>query len=132
MHLPFGSSKILTLLVLASVLSACITLPGHRQIVEEDNFYLLINTQSEQAKRDIRFNTEKGELVELPPHSSIELAITDENGMHEMVIKNLNSTIEYQYKRNGRTAPFDDATKQWFVSQIPMIIEKTGLSSTKI
>lgn len=129
MNLRYGTLKILTLLVMTCFLSACITLPGHRQIVDEGDLYILIETQSGQEKSEIRFNPEQGEIVELPLRSRITLLINDNRGKHEMVIKNVDSATHYEYKRNGRKAPFDDAARRWFEAQIPMIVEKTGLRS---
>lgn len=50
--------RLVILACLNLVLSACITLLGHRHGVDEENFYLHITAPSRVIKEKIRFNAE--------------------------------------------------------------------------
>ena len=60
--LRLDNSRIVVLVLLSFSLLGCITLPGHRQIIDERDFYLRIETPNKAAKNLIRFNAEKPAL----------------------------------------------------------------------
>ncbi|WP_083923102.1 hypothetical protein [Arsukibacterium perlucidum] len=112
---------------LSFVLSACVTLPGHRQTIDEENFYLHITAPSKVIKEEIRFNAEETELLFLPENAQIELVVADDIGKHQLTIKEHQGSIVYHYRLNGQQLTFGVKEKEWFASQIPLIIDKAGL-----
>jgi hypothetical protein len=123
----FGKLRLLILVCWSLVLSACITLPGHRQTVDEKNFYLHITAPKLAIKNEIRFNAEKTELLFLPEHAQIELVVADNIGQHQLMIKKHQESVVYHYRLNGRQMTFGSKEQGWFASQIPLIIDKAGL-----
>ena len=124
---PLLNSKTLIVMLLSSSLCACITMPGHRQIIKENNFTLLITAPNEEAKKQILFDQTQTNLVRLPKNLSLKFNSQDENGEHEVVIKSVSGVLIYDYRINGRSAPFDNEAKAWFTKNIPRIISKSGL-----
>lgn len=125
----FDTLRIVVLVLLNFSLAACITLPGHRQIIDEGDFYLRIETPNKAAKNLIRFNAEKTGIAYLPARSEIELVVVDVQGKHEMKVKRSKDAIVYQYKLNGRRTPFGAEQQEWFASLVPEIISRTGLQA---
>ncbi len=119
--------RIFVLAGLCFSLSACMTSPGHRQVIEEDNFTLYINAASKNIKNKIRFNTKKTALVFLPEKAIVKLNVVDQFGKHQLEITNPNGTISYNYKLNGNKVIFGAKEKKWFASQVPKIINKANL-----
>ena len=124
-----SGSRLLVLILIFGLLSACLTLPGHRQTIKEDNFELSITAPSEQVKREIRFNKQQTKLLELPMEVSIELYLLDKYGKHELSITNVSGFINYDYHLNGRKVPFDRRARTWFTDQIPRIIKASSLNT---
>ncbi len=116
--------RLVILACLSLALSACITWPGHRHGVDEENFYLHITAPSRVIKEKIRFNAEETELLFLPEKTQIELVVADNIGKHQLTIKERQGSIVYHYKLNGRKTTFGAKEKEWFASQVPLIIEK--------
>ncbi len=128
-NLPNSCANLLMIIAISSLLCACITMPGYRQVINEDNFNLLIIAPNEQTKQEIQFDTMQSELVHLPMNSSINFASTDEHGEHELLIKNVSGEIIYEYRINGHKATFDTKARSWFTEHIPQIIKKSGLET---
>jgi hypothetical protein len=122
-------SQFRPLLFIASILllSACITLPGHRQTIDEDGFYLQITAPSKSFKDSIRFNSAETDIAYLPLSTKIKLVVMNEQGKHEVNVINSNGAIGYLYTLNGRAENFGVAEQKWFSSQIPKIIDRAGL-----
>lgn len=125
--LAINKFRALLVLLLTLAFSACVTLPGHRQIIDEDGFYLYVKAPNKATKDEIRFNAEKTELLYLPSATYIELVVDDAKGKHQLNINNLNGEILYKYSVNGRQANFGAKEQSWFASLIPEIISKTRL-----
>lgn len=123
----FIKFRLLILIGLSVALSACVTLPGHRHIVDEENFFLHISAANLQIKNQIRFNSDKTDVLYLPDTARIKLVVTDNLGKHQLTIKKYQGSVVYDYRLNGRETTFSANEKLWFASQIPMIIDKTGL-----
>lgn len=123
----FHPFRLLILAGVSVVLSACITLPGHRQTVDEENFFMHINAPNLATKKEIRFNAEKTELLSLPEGVQIELVVADHGGEHQLLIQNQQASVVYHYRFNGRKMVFGDNQQQWFARQIPFIMAKAGL-----
>jgi len=123
----FFKSRMLILASLSLALAACITLPGHRQTIDEDNFFLHIRAPSKDIKNEIRFNSEKTDFLYLPERVRIELVVADNLGKHQLKIKKDEESIVYNYRLNGRKTTFGAKEKEWFASQVPIIIDKTNL-----
>ena len=83
----FLKFRVVILACLSLVLSACITWPGHRHTVDEENFYLHITAPSRVIKEEIRFNAEETELLFLPENAQIDLVVADDIGKHQLTIK---------------------------------------------
>lgn len=124
------SSRLIILAGLSLVLAACITLPGHRQIIDEEGFYLKISAPSKAVKRDIRFNQEKTDLIHLPDNTRIELKVSGTLGSRQLFIRRSDASIVYRYRLNGRQGEFGAAERKWFASQVPKIISKAGLQDS--
>lgn len=124
---PMLKFRMLILASLSLTLSACITLPGHRQTIDEDNFFLHITAPNKNIKNQIRFNSEKTDLLYIPERVRIELVVADSLGKHQLKIKNHDESIVYNYRLNGRKTPFGTKEKKWLASQVPIIIDKTNL-----
>jgi len=120
----FIKFRLLMIAGLIFVLSACINLPGHRQTIDEENFYLHITAPSKVIKEEIRFNAEETELLFLPKNAQIDLVVADNVGKHQLTIKEHQGSIVYHYRLNGRKTTFGAKEKEWFASQVPLIIEK--------
>ena len=112
---------------LSLVLSACISIQGHLQIKKEDDFFLSIKAPSKQIKNQIRFNAEKTALAYLPEQTRIKLVVKDSDGKHRLIAERFDESIVYTYKLNGRKRAFEPEGQQWFASQVPQLIDKTGL-----
>tara|TARA_R110002126_G_scaffold163110_1_gene311017 strand:- start:805 stop:1200 length:396 start_codon:yes stop_codon:yes gene_type:complete len=125
----FLKFRLVILACLTLALSACITWPGHRHTVDEENFYLHITAPSRAIKDEIRFNEEKTELLFLPESAQIELVVADTIGKHQLTIKEHQGSVVYHYRLNGRKMTFGAKEKEWFASQIPLIIEKSKYGS---
>lgn len=121
----FIKFRLLVIAGLIFVLSACVNLPGHRQTIDEENFYLHITAPSRVVKDEIRFNAEKTELSFLPEHAQIELVVADNIGKHQLTIKKQQGAVIYRYRLNGFKTTFGAKEKEWFASQVPLIIEKS-------
>ena len=120
----FLKFRLVILACLSLALSACITWPGHRQTIDEENFYLHITAPSRVIKEEIRFNAEETELLFLPENAQIELIVSDNIGKHQLTIKERQGSIVYHYRLNGRKTTFGAKEKEWLASQVPLIIEK--------
>jgi hypothetical protein len=120
----FLKFRVVILVCLSLVLSGCITWPGHRHTVDEENFYLHITAPSRVIKEEILFNAEETELLFLPESAQIELVVADDIGKHQLTIKEHQGSIVYYYRLNGRKLTFGAKEKDWFASQVPLIIEK--------
>jgi hypothetical protein len=123
----FLKFRLLILACFSFVLSGCVTLPGHRQTVDEENFFLHISAPNLAIKNEIRFNAEKTEFLFLPESAQIELVVADNIGKHQLTMKKYQESVVYDYRLNGRRTTFGTKEKQWFASQIPLIIDKAGL-----
>jgi len=110
-------------------LSACITLSGHRQIIDEDEFFLKITAPNKLIKHQIRFNPERTDLVHLPEGARIELVTSDTSGRRQLIIKRSGTSVIYNYRLNGRKTEFGTEEREWFASQLPKIISKTSLKN---
>ena len=108
---------IFALLCLSLCLSACITLPGHRVIVDEENYYLHVETPSKQVKNKILFNDEETALLHLPEQVQIKLIALQGSEEHKIKIRNKNGEIVYQYMIDGKRVDYEPYGKQWFASQ---------------
>ncbi|MBM7073795.1 hypothetical protein JQC92_17430 [Shewanella sp. 202IG2-18] len=117
----FTKFQTVILMILSLSLSACITLPGHRQTINEGNFHLQITSPDKATKHLIRFNSTKNEIIYLPEDTRIELIVIDAIGKHNLKIKKSINTIVYDYKLNGLKVVFDTEKIQWFESQVPRI-----------
>jgi hypothetical protein len=120
----FINFRLLMITGLTFIISACVNLPGHRQTIDEDNFYLHITAPSKVIKEGIRFNAEETELLFLPENAQIELVVADDIGKHQLTIKEHQGSIVYHYRLNGRKTTFGAKEKEWFASQVPLIIAK--------
>jgi len=121
----FINFRLLMIAGLSFILSACVNLPGHRQTIDEENFYLHITAPSRVIKEEIRFNAEETELLFLPENAQIELVVADNIGKHQLTIKERQGSIVYHYRLNGHKTTFGAKEKEWFASQVPLIIEKS-------
>lgn len=125
--LALNKFRIAIFVLLSLSLSACITLPGHRQTIDEGHFYLHITAPNKETKSLIRFNAEKTEIVYLPSKAEMEIKVVDDLGRHDLRIKCTRNTIVYNYKLDGRKIPFGAEQQEWFASLVPKIISKSGL-----
>jgi len=125
--LDLDKARVVILALLCLLLSACITLPGHRQTVDEGDFYVHITAPDRVTKGLIRFNAEQTDIARLPAKAEIELVVVDVQGKHELDISGPTEAIDYDYTLNGRRMEFGTAQQEWFASQVPRIITKTGL-----
>ena len=121
----FLKFRLVILACFSLAISACITWPGHRHTVDEENFYLHITAPSRVIKDEIRFNAEETELLFLPENAQIELVVADDIGKHQLTIKEHQGSIVYYYRLDGRKTTFGAKEKEWFASQVPLIIEKS-------
>ncbi|HAW93210.1 MAG: hypothetical protein CML22_05860 [Rheinheimera sp.] len=101
-------------------------MPGHRQTIDEENFFLRISAPNLAIKNEIRFNAEKTELLFLPENAQIELVVADKTGKHQLMMKKHQESVVYIYRLNGRKTMFGVKEKEWLASQIPIIIDKAG------
>jgi len=125
--MKFYNYRILVLLIVSFVLSACITMPGHRHVTEEEGFYLRVETPSLEIRKQIRFNAELNGLKYLPETAWIKLIVTDSKGKHDLMIKNSDGLIIYDYTLNGQKTSFDESGREWFDSVIPKVAKILGL-----
>jgi len=123
----FLKVRLVILACLSLALSACVTLPGHRQTIDEENFCLNITAPSLAIKNEIRFNAEKTELLFMPKGAQLEFVVSDSLEKHQLSVLNHQETVVYDYRLNGRKLTFGAREKDWFASQIPLIINKAGL-----
>lgn len=121
--------RIVVPVLLGLALSACITLPGHRQTIDEGDFYLHVAAPNRSTKGLIRFNAEQTDIAYLPAGTEIELVVVDDQGKHELDITSPTDAVVYDYRLNGRRIQFGKEQQEWFASQVPRIITKTGLKS---
>lgn len=126
--LAISKFRALIVVLLTLAFSACVTLPGHRQIIDEDGFYVYVKAPNKATKGEIHFNVEKTELLYLPAATYIELVVDDAKGQHHLNISSLNGEILYEYAVNGRQVSFGAEEQSWFASLIPEIISKTDLN----
>jgi starvation-inducible outer membrane lipoprotein len=125
--LAFKTFRIAILVILSLSLLACITLPGHRQTIDEEDFYIHITAPDRATKELTRFNAEQTGIAYLPEKTEIELVVVDIRGRHQLDIRSSPDTIIYDYRLNGRKVEFGNEQQEWFASQVPRIISKTGL-----
>lgn len=125
--LSFKSTRLVILVVLSLCVSACITLPGHRQTIDEEDFFIHITAPNSATKSLTRFNAEQTDINYLPRKTEIELVVMDSQGKHELNISSSNGAIIYDYALNGRHLEFGKKQREWFASQVPRIISETGL-----
>ncbi|KKO46707.1 hypothetical protein WG68_05350 [Arsukibacterium ikkense] len=123
----FIKFRLLFIAGVSFVISACVTLPGHRQTIDEENFFLNITAPTLAIKNEIRFNSEKTELLFLPKGAQLEFVVSDNLGKHQLSVQKHQETIVYNYRLNGQKMTFGVNEKEWFASQIPIIIDKIGL-----
>ncbi|PTB88927.1 hypothetical protein C9928_05215 [Pseudidiomarina aestuarii] len=102
-------------------------MPGHRQTINEDNFFLNITAPNLDVKNEIRFNAEKTELLFLPKGVQLELVVSDDSGKHQLSARKHHQAVIYNYRLNGQITPFGPKEKEWFASQIPLIVEKANI-----
>ncbi|MDP5148858.1 hypothetical protein [Rheinheimera baltica] len=121
----FLKFRLVILAFLSLGLSACITWPGYRHTIDQENFYLHITASSRAINKEIRFNAEETELLFLPESAQIELVVTDNIGKRQLTIKEHQGSIVYHYRLNGRKTTFGAKEREWFASQVPLIIEKS-------
>lgn len=119
--------RLVILFVLSLCLLACITPPGSRQTVDEEDFYIHITAPNSATKSLTRFNAEQTDIAYLPAKTEIELVVTDGQGKHELNLSSANGVIIYDYALNGRHLEFGKEQREWFASQVPRIISETGL-----
>lgn len=123
--------RVIAALFMSLLLSACVTFPGHRQVVDEGDFYLLITAPNKEMKESIRFSADQTELEYMPNKTAILLKVTDENGLHNLAIKSLDDgTLLYKYQLNGKATDFTAEQRAWLASYIHFIIEKTQPSTS--
>ncbi len=108
------------------LLSACVTLPGHRFIIDETDYFLHIEAPSKQQRSLIRFNQEQTALTHLPENVWIVFRVTDSQGKHRLRIVNKANVITYQYTINGKQVTFGESQNLWFAQYIPRIIDESG------
>lgn len=119
--------NIMIALTISLSLMACVTVAGHRQIIKEKGLYLEVTAPTKEIKQKIRFNAEQTQLEYLPEGVFIRLSLTDSAGAHHVTIKGANGKPEYEYKVDGRQATFGPKAQDWFASQLPNIISKSGI-----
>jgi len=125
--LEFKIVRLVLLVLLSLSLSACITLPGHRQTIDEGDFYLHITAPDRATKELTRFNAEQTGIAHLPDKTKMELVVVDLQGRHELNITGSTDAIIYDYALNGRHSEFGAEQQEWFASQVPKIVSRTGL-----
>lgn len=104
-----------------AVLFACV-MPGHRQQLVEENIQLRIESPTLQQKQKIRFNEALTTIESLPADTYIELDVK-ENKHYELIIRNINNKIDYDYNVEGKDTVFDGQAQKWFAKYVPMIAE---------
>ena len=109
------------------LLSACITLPGHREVIKQDNYLFTIKAPSKQVKKEIQFNPEQTGIIFLPKNTSIELRVIENSDTHRLNIKNAEASIDFKYSLNGRTKDFGQDQQKWFAELLPQIISQSSL-----
>jgi hypothetical protein len=102
-------------------------LPGHRVIVDEENFYLRVETPGKEIRKNILFNDEKTALLHIPERVRFELKAIEKGDKHHIEIRNVSSEIIYDYSVNGDRVEFEPIGRQWFASQIPRVMSEMGL-----
>jgi hypothetical protein len=123
----FIKLRLLMIVGFSFVVAACVTLPGHRQTIDEENFFLKITAPSLVIKSEIRFNAEKTQLLFLPKGTQLEFVVSDNLGKHQLSVQRHQEAVVYNYRLNGRKMTFGAKENEWFASQIPFIIDKAGL-----
>lgn len=103
------------------LLVACV-MPGHRQQLVEENIQLRIESPTLQQKQKIRFNEALTTIESLPADTYIELDVK-ENKHYELIIRNINNKIDYDYNVEGKDTVFDGQAQKWFAKYVPMIAE---------
>jgi len=124
--IPF---RMMILALLGLSLSGCITLPGHRQTIDDEGFYLHLTAPYRATRGLIRFNADQTGLFHMPAGTRIELVVSDLQGEHDLEITGSPDAITYDYRLNGRRIEFGTEQQAWFASQVPGIIRRTGLIS---
>lgn len=117
--------RVLLVLVWASQLGACVTLPGYRQVIEEDDFSLQITAPDKATWRQIRTNPTQTAITALPEHTQIRI----EAGDRTLTIQGSGDAPTYDYEIDGKPAAFDAEAQQWLGAQLPRIVEKAGLET---
>lgn len=97
-------------------------MPGHRQQLVEENIQLRIESPTLQQKQKIRFNEALTTIESLPADTYIELDVK-ENKHYELIIRNINNKIDYDYNVEGKDTVFDGQAQKWFAKYVPMIAE---------
>lgn len=118
--------RIFIVIVSIFTVTACLTAPGHRQIISEGDFYLHIAAPSKAIKESIRFTPELNKIEYLPVNTKIKLSVQEQQNNHELTITNKNGSVVYYYRLNGKAIDFGEKEQRWFSSHIPKIVEKTA------
>lgn len=114
------------LLFFVMLMSACVTLPGHRFIIDEPDYFLHIESPSKQQRSLIRYNEQQTAVTHIPDHVWIEFRVKDDKGNHHLRIESEAEGIVYHYRLNGKNVAFKDEQMHWFATYIPDIIRRSG------
>lgn len=107
-------------------LSGCITLPGHRIIVDDENFYLHVETPSKEIRRNIQFNESETALLKVPERVHIKLIVIENGDKHRIDIEGKHDGVVYLYRINGKEVQFYPNGEKYFASQVPRIMSEMG------
>lgn len=99
----------------------------HREVIKQDNYFVMIKAPNKQAKQQIQFNPEQTEIIFLPKNTSIELRVIENSDTHRLNIKNAEASIDFNYSLNGRTKDFGQDQQKWFAELLPQIISQSSL-----
>ena len=69
----FSRFRLLIFIVSILLLSACVTLPGHSQTIDEEGFYLQITAPSKTVKDLLRFNSAETDIAYLSLNTKIKI-----------------------------------------------------------
>lgn len=120
----------LLLLVPSLLLSACVAGVGHRQIIQEDGFYLEVNAPDKETKAQIQFTSKLTALDYMPEETSMYLAVEDADGFHQLTIFSDNGNPNYEYKINGNISEFGANERKWFSAYSPSIANTLGVDTS--
>lgn len=118
--------RVLAIIYMAFTLSACITFPGHRIIVDDGSFYLHVETPSKEVRRNIRFNEDKTALLNVPERVHIKLIVLEDDERHRIDIQGKSDSVEYAYKINGKKIQYYPRGEEFFATQVPRIMSEMG------